>query len=162
MTLIYKPFSKTTESMEVAGGAIGAVGLGIQLVGTVRKVMTFIQSIQDAPEDLARLGSRVKQLETILHRVTTLVESRSQYTDTSGSVDLLEEAVRNCEPNVTKLGKLVDKLQKKSDQSGKRRAAWTSLKSVVKKEDLDKYRSLIQESLMALNTAIAFGAFEIK
>ena len=54
---------------------MGAVALGIQLVGTVQKVMAFFQSIQDAPEDLASLGSSVNQLETILHRVTTLVES---------------------------------------------------------------------------------------
>ncbi|KAL6715960.1 hypothetical protein ACLMJK_006922 [Lecanora helva] len=89
--------------MEVAGGAIGAVALGIQLVGTVQKVTTFIKSIHDTPEDLAYLASSVDQLETTLRQVTTLVENRSQHTDTPGSVNLLESAVRNCEPNVTKL-----------------------------------------------------------
>lgn len=76
-------------------------------------------------------------------------------------MDMLERAIRNCEPNVTKLGKLVDKLKKEFDRSGKRRAAWASLKLVVRKEDLDRYRSLIQRDLMALNTAIAFGAYEM-
>ena len=147
--------------MEAAGGAIGAVALGIQLVDTVQKVTSFIKSIQDAPEDLASLGSSVDQLETILRRVTTLVESWSQYTDTPGSMDMLERAVRNCEPNVTKLGTLVDKLQKKFDQGGTRRRVWASLRLVVKREDLNRYRSLIQGDLLALNTAIAFGAYEM-
>ena len=147
--------------MEVAGGVVGAVALGIQLVGTAQQVTSFIRSIQDAPEELANLGSSVDQLETILHRVTTLVQSQSQDTDNPGSMDMLERAVRNCEPNVTKLGKLVDKLQKKFGQSGKRRAAWASLRVVVRKEDLNQYRSLIQGDLMALNTAIAFGAYEM-
>ena len=147
--------------MEVAGGAIGAVALGIQLVSTVQKVMKFIQSIHDAPEDLASLGSSVSQLETILHRVITLVETCSKHPNTPGSVDILERAVRNCEPNITKLGKLVDKLQKKFDQSGKRRAAWASVNLVVRKEDLGRYRSLIQGDLTALNTALALGAYEL-
>ena len=64
--------------MEVAGGAIGAVALGIQLVGTVQKVTSFIRSIQDAPKHLARLGSSVAQLESILNRVTNLIESLGQ------------------------------------------------------------------------------------
>ncbi len=148
--------------MEVAGSAIAVVSLGIQLVSTVKKASRFVQSIRNAPDELSNLGSSLEQLHLTLNKVTDLIEQQGKYKDLPGSTDIMEYAVRNCESNVTKLGNLVHRLQKRFRHEGKHRAAWAALSSVVKKDDLDKYRSCIQRDLTALNTAVALSAYQLK
>ena len=148
--------------MEVAGGAIGAASLGIQLISTVQKIIRFIQDIRDAPEELANLRSSVERFCHILRAVTTLIESRRLQTGNTGSVDLLESAVSSCHPNVAKLEKLVDDIRRKLGHDSRRRMVWASMMTVIKKDDLDKHRRLVEGDLVALNTAIAVGAYELK
>ena len=148
--------------MEVAGSVVAVVSLGIQLVGTVKKASRFIQSIRDAPEELSNLGSTLEQLHLMLKKVTDLIEQQGRCENFPSSTDLLECAVRNCESNVTKLDRLVGRLEKKFRREGEHRAVWASLSSVVKKDDLDRYRSCINGDLTALNTAIAISAYELK
>ena len=146
---------KARVNMEVAGVAVGAAALGIQLVSTARKVRTFITSMEDAPEGLTNLESSLHQLEAILEQVTEIINTRSRHVDTSGPVDLLEQAVYKSEPNVMKLGHLVDKLQRRLGHGSRRRVLWASLSSIVNQDDLVRYRSLLHEDLTALNTALA-------
>ena len=73
----------------------------------------------------------------------------------------MEQAVQQCEPNVAKLGEIGDKLKEVFDQSGKRRATWASMKSVVRKNDVDGYRCQIQEDMMALNSAMLVGSYNL-
>ncbi len=148
--------------MEVAGSAIAVVSLGIQLVGTVKKASRFIQDIRNAPDELSNLGSSLEQFHLTLNKVTDLIKQQDKYEDLPGSTDLMECAVRNCESNVTKLDNLVVRFQKRFCREGKHRAAWAALSSVVKKDDLDKYRNCIQRDLTALNTAVALSAYQLK
>ena len=148
--------------MEVAGGAIAIVSLGIQLVSTVKEASRLIHSIRNAPDEVSALGASLEQLHLTLAKVTFLIEQQQKHTDISASTDLLECAVRNCEPNVTKFGRLVDKLQRKFRHDGKYRTAWASISSVMKKDDVDQYRMCIQGDLTALNYAVALNALELK
>ena len=148
--------------MEVAGGVLAVVSLGIQLVGTVKEASKFVHSVRNAPDELSTLGYSLDQFHLMLKKVMDLIEQRGKCEGLPGSTDLMECAVRNCESNVTKLGNLVDRLQKRLRHEGKLRTAWASLSSVVKKDELEQYRSWIQGDLTALNTAVALSAYELK
>ena len=148
--------------MEVAGGAIAVVSLGLQLVDTIKKASRFIRGIRDAPAEISTFASNLQHLHLTLDKVTGLITRQREGENLSASTDLLESAVRNCEPNITNLSKLIHRLQKRFERNGRHRATWASVSSVIKKDDLERYRGRIQEDLIVLNTAISLSTYELK
>lgn len=148
--------------MEVAGGAIAVISLGIQLVGTVQKASRFVQSIRDAPKELSTFGSSLELLHLTLKKVVDLIDQQDEVGHPAGATDQLELAVRNCESNVTCIGELVDRLRKRFHQKGRYRNAWASFNSVLKKDDLDRFRYCVQEDLVVLNTALTSSVYQLQ
>ncbi|KAH6711511.1 hypothetical protein BKA61DRAFT_693253 [Leptodontidium sp. MPI-SDFR-AT-0119] len=56
--------------MEIASGVIGVVGLSLQLGKAIKDVCDLLDSIKDAPKDLATLNRELKVVELILKSIT--------------------------------------------------------------------------------------------
>ena len=143
--------------MDGVSVVLAVLPLGIQLVNTIRKANKFLKEVQNAPEGWARLIDTLDQLESFLIAVNGLIERQEKVGSLPGSVHLMSAALQRCETTAKKLEASTDGIKTYLKSQGRGRRAWASLKTVVKKEEVEGLRKQIDEDMMYLQNALTLN-----
>lgn len=141
---------------------LAVVSCGLQLVDTIQKVNKFLKEVQNAPEELARLVDALNDLVSLLTAVNGFVERQLKIGILPGSVHTIDGALQRCKSTVEKLDTSVNALRTNFKNQGRGRKKWASLKTVVKKEEVEKLRKSVHENMMNLQTALQLNTSDLQ
>ena len=121
------------EALGVAAGAIGIVGFAGQILDGVRKLTEFCSDVRGAPKELSDLLAELQYLAIQLARLQPAGTAVVGETQNDGDL----EAYRRCQLAANDITSVVTHLESKLKGSGTW-CTWAAIRSVVKKEDLEK------------------------
>ena len=140
--------------MDGVSGVLAVVSLSLQLVDTVQKANRFLKRLQNAPKESARLIDALNQLESLLIAAHGVVEQQNKIGSLPGSVQAIDSTLQRCKFTVEKLETAVKNIETFFKSRGRGRKAWASLKTVVRKEELEKLHKQVLEDMNSLQTAL--------
>ena len=140
--------------MDGVSGVIAVVSFSLQLVNTIQKASQVLKEVQNAPKELARLVDALDQLESLLIAANGIVEQQNKMGSLPGSVHTMNGALRRCKSTVEKLDTSVNAIKNYFKIQGRGRKAWASLKTVMKKEEVEQLHRQVHENMKNLQTAL--------
>ena len=163
--------------MEVAGGVIAVVSLGIQLAESVQKIRNFLRGVKEASEELQRLITKIDLLYDIFENVNGIIEQQRDMPSHHRLIQLFVGALRACETSVNRLESELVRVQDLSDSpkepwrvstegTSKNRVKGFSkkrhaLRSVICKETVDDLCSVVDESVRNLNLVLTLSSNQL-
>ena len=155
--------------MEVAGGVIAVVSLGIQLAESVQKIRKFLRGVKEAPEELQRLIAKIDMLHGIFNRVNALIEQQRGMPSHHGLIPLFEGALQTCARSVNRLESEIARVQGSSDDGRKAlddrpkksMRKHHALRAVLRKETVDDLCSVVDESLREMSLVLHLNSTEL-
>ena len=147
--------------MDVASGVFATVAIGIELIETIQKARKFLKGIRDAPQEISRLAQKVDQLYLTIENVNAVIEQQKTIIGLSYSVDLLENALQSCHSSVTELDQVVKDFRARLVRQQKTRRVWSAIAATVRKDDVERMQSRIQEAMSFLTTALVTNSARV-
>ena len=142
--------------------ALAMVSFSIQLIGTIRKAQIFLKEVRNAPEELANLVDTLDQLEHLLVATNSLIEQQSRLENLPGAIVNIASVLRRCQTTIKKLDDAVLTINSYFQTQNRGRKVWASLKTVVKKDHIEKLRKQIQEDTINLQTALILNSSHLQ
>lgn len=140
--------------MDVASGIFAAVSLSFQLAQSVKSANGVLRDVRNAPDELARLTGALDQLELLLIQVKVYIEQQSRSESLPGSIGLVQSALVTCESTIDRLTKLANTLQASFERPGRLQKLWASVKTVLRREDLARLHSQVDENMRNLQISV--------
>jgi site-specific DNA-adenine methylase len=129
-----------------------AVGtLAVQLGDSVKKLVDFWHSIQEAPEDIQNMADELKLVASILRRIAS--DSQEQHQDnhredrkdqSSPPSNSLRPALELCQKNIAILNSILTELEPGFASCRRRKRKWTAFKTVLKRDRIEKIRTTLE------------------
>ena len=148
--------------MDGLSSALAIISISIQLIGTIRKAQIFLKEVRNAPEELGNLVDALAQLEELLVATNNLVEQQKSIENLPGAVDNIASALRRCQTTIRKLDEAILTINRYFETQNRGRKVWASLKTVVKKDHIEKLRKQIQENTINLQTALILNSSHLQ
>lgn len=141
------------EALGAAASAIGVVSLAVQLVETVQDIISFLKSLEGAPEQIERLIYGLDQLNDVLKDVRSVAEVQQFGSDIP--VSSMEAALKGCLKEISFVEAVLKKLQIGYGSSrGFVRKKWNSLKFLNKRKEIEDFEGKIQQSMNHLTLSL--------
>ena len=155
--------------MEVAGGVIAVVSLGIQLAESVQKIRKVLRGVKEAPEELQRLMRKIDLLHEIFKYVNALIEQQRHILVHHGMIPLFEGTLHTCARSVNRLEGEIAHVQGSSDDRRKALGVrqmksmrkHQALRAVLRKETLEDLCSAVDESVRELSLILQLNSTQL-
>jgi hypothetical protein len=131
------------DGLSGAASVIGVVSLAIQLADSVKKLLNFWDSVQNAPENVKAITKGLKVLSVVLDNIEA---HQKLHGEDQATTELLD----SCRDHVTALMNLIQDFEPGFTSQSRRTRQWVALKAVFKKEQIQKFQHLIQETKITL------------
>ena len=148
--------------MDGVASAFAVVSLAIQLVKTGEKISRFLTNVQDAPNEVVKLGQTVEQLNGTLKQVSYLLEQQYLISRLPGSPVHIMKALKNCEKRIGTLDEIVQKAKTNMDHRNRVHRSWAAMKLVSKKEDIREMQSQLRDAEAGLQTAMMSNQWQLQ
>lgn len=125
------------DGLSAAASSIAVASISIQLVGSVKKLCDFWDSVRDAPEDVRAISSDMKLLSTVLSRVAH--EAQQNAPD-----EVLGSALDGCWDKVRVLTRIISEIEPAFDSKCSRVRRWATLKAALRQEKLRRYQDALE------------------
>ena len=122
--------------MDGVASAFAVVSLAIQLVETGEKISKFLTSVQDAPNEVVKMGQTLDQLNSTLKQVSSLLEQQYLTLRLPGSPIHIMNALQNCEKKIRTLDGVIQIAKTNMDHRNRLYRSWAAMKLVLKKEEI--------------------------
>jgi len=131
-----------------SGISIGT--LAAQITSSIIKLKSYWDQIQDAPEDMRDL---IEELEDLNQLLIDIEEDQRQNPMSNLILDPSSSSrcLQHCKQGATRLKELADSLSEDMKGSSKSKRKWASVKLVLKKDKIDRYRIKLQRVISLLN-----------
>lgn len=159
MATASSPFSAMSGALELAAGAFAIVGVADVAVRTGREVHSFLRNIVDAPEEINRLCTIVKEVAILAETAKQLLDkiAKQKQTDTTRqSISLFEVALKS-------LNRELQNLRVLSARFRGGNSAWSRVRYVLDErklnkafENLERSKSLIGNALQVAGRYVFF------
>lgn len=148
--------------MDGLSSALAITTFSVQLIGTIRKARIFLKEVRNAPEELQNLVDTLAQLEELLVATNNLVEQQNSIENLPGAIENIASVLQRCQATLRKLDEAVLTLNSYFETQTRGRKVWASLKTVVKKNHIEKLRKQIQENTINLQTALVLNSSHLQ
>ncbi|KAL8817209.1 MAG: hypothetical protein Q9191_008190 [Dirinaria sp. TL-2023a] len=128
--------------MEGLATAASVAGV-IQLVGSVRKLYEFWDSIKDAPEEIRAIALDLRLLLSVLAEIA----SDAQHAEPDQTLEAVMEA---CHFKVKALNAIVNEIEPNLVSSSSLVKKWAAVKGVLKAKKINKFRDSLGELKITL------------
>ena len=122
-------------------------------VQTSRTIYNVVSTFKSGSSDVLSLVSSASSLERILHQLSALLTSQSR-SDTLQHLIYLEQTVLQCVGDLDNICQQLWKLGHKDSDSHARRA-WRLVQIAIKKDDIQRMASTIQQHVSVLTLQVA-------
>lgn len=150
------------EGFSGAASAVAIVSLAVQLVDTVQEISKFLKNVQDAPKEVLRLLETLEQLQCTLDNVRQLIDHQFLVLRLPGSPVFIIKAMDNCEKQIKELETLTCKARKSLEHQHTVRRAWSSVKIVAKRKDIEDIRCRLRDAKMDLQFALSSNSWQLQ
>ena len=148
--------------MDGVSSALAVVSFSIQLIGTIRKAQIFLKEVRNAPEELANLVDTLDQFEHLLVATNNLVEQQDSTGNLPGAIVNIASVLQRCQGTIKKLDDAVLTINSYFETQNRGRKVWASMKTVVKRDHIEKLRKQIQENISNLQTALLLNSSHLQ
>lgn len=148
--------------MDGVSGVFAVVSLAIQLVDSVQEARSFLKDIQNAPNELVRLGETLDQLNSVLNYVRNLLEQQFITSRLPGTPTFILHGLQDCERKLEPLKRLVDDAKVSSNQRRRAHRAWASTKLASKKDDLQRLERQLMNAKSDLHFAVTGNLWQLQ
>ena len=148
--------------MEGVASAFAVVSLAIQLVETGEKISNFLTSVQDAPNEVIRLGQTLDRLNGTLKQVSCLPEQQYQVLRLPGSPVFIMNALKNCGNRIKALEGIIQATKANMNHKNRMHRSWAAIRFVLKKEDIREMQTLLREAEAGLQTAMLSNLWQLQ
>ena len=148
--------------MDGVSSAFAVVSLAIQLVETGKKISSFLASVQDAPNEVSKLGQTVDQLNGTLKQVSYLLEQQYLVLRLPGAPVFITNALENCEKRIKMLENAISKARVAMDHRNRVHRSWAAIKFNWKKEDIREMQSQLRDAEAGLRTAMLSNSWQLQ
>ena len=148
--------------MDGVSSMVAVVSLAIQLVDSVHKARAFVKDIQNASNDLVRLGETLDQLYSVLTYVRNLLEQQFLTSRLPGTPALILDALQDCERKMEPLKRFIDQSKESTNQRHRVHRALASSKLASKKEDLQQLERQLRDAKSDLQFAITGNIWQLQ
>jgi len=130
-----------------SGISIGT--LAAQITSSIIKLKSYWDQVQDAPEDMRDLMGELENLNQLLIEIE---EDQRQNPMSNLILDPSSSSrcLQHCKQGATRLKELTDSLSEDLEGKSKIKRKWASVKLVLKKDKIDRYRMKLQRVISVL------------
>ena len=132
----------------------GALSFSLQLVDTIHKVRKFLNEVQNAPKELARLNDTLGQYADLMIAADDLATQQKQIGGQPGSLSIIEGALQRCRSTVERLHASVKIAQSHFRSQRGARKAWASFKTAMRREEVEELHDRVLQDIQSLQTAL--------
>ena len=148
--------------MDGVASAFAVVSLAIQLVETGEKISKFLTSVQDAPNEVVKMGQTLDQLNSTLKQVSSLLEQQYLTLRLPGSSIHIMNALQNCEKRIRTLDGVIQIAKTNMDHRNRLYRSWTAMKLVLKKEEIREMQTQLRDAEAGLQTAMLSNSWQLQ
>lgn len=155
------------EVFAVATGGMAVLSLSIQLIQSIGTIQTFIRNVEDAPDELVRLGKKLEGLKALLEDVRSVIERQSSLQGQHFPAPSMTifSCLQSCEESLQPLQDLMAKYQKPQTHANStmvRVARWKNDLSIsFKAKDIGGFEVRIQQEINNLQAALGVNMTSI-
>jgi hypothetical protein len=151
------------EALAGVASGIAVMSLTIQLVDSIGKIKTFVQSIKDAPKELERLLEKLQLLATLLDEVRKILEGQAsisgqeQLFPTASTV--LSQGLQRCEKSIQLLKDMVGRfIMPQSQLSSTVAKLKSEVKLGFKVKEIATFETRIQQDIDCLHMCLTMNS----
>ena len=153
------PFSSRLWQTSIMAEVVGLVASGIsigtfaaQITGSIIKLKSYWDELQDIPEDVQDL---IEELEYLYHLLADIEDDLQRNPVSSMLLDntSTSRCLSHCKRGADRLKELTDDLSADIDSRNKLRKKWASTKVILKKDKLEKYKRKLERVVTLLSLA---------
>lgn len=148
--------------MDLASGIFASLSISVTLIKTVKETRAFYKNVKKAPEEVLRLVGTLNRLELILTQTSIFLEERSKCLDLPGSVISIRLCMEGLKCTVEKLESIVKRIETQFARPGRSNGVFTSVRTVVKLDEIETLRQLVHEDMSTLQAAILIDVSQIQ
>lgn len=131
-----------------SGITIGALAIGITKSAT--KLKSTWDQVRDAPDDILYL---VGELERISYMLADDFQQRNAMSSLVLDPVSISRCLQRCKEEVDRLKELIDGLSNNLEHPSKFKKRWAAAKTVLKKDQINRYRVRLDGTLRTLTLA---------
>lgn len=140
---------------EVVGLVASGISIGTfaaQITGSIIKLKSYWDELQDIPEDVQDL---IEELEYLYHLLADIEDDLQRNPVSSMLLDntSTSRCLSHCKRGADRLKELTDDLSADIDSRNKLRKKWASTKVILKKDKLEKYKRKLERVVTLLSLA---------
>jgi len=129
------------EGLAAASSIFAVVSVAFQLGSTVQQLISFWESVKEAPAEVAQIKSQLRVLGALLRGI----EVDSQQPSSPSTPDIAHDCLSVCYSSISKLQELSQELDKGLNGNGIRRN-WTKLRKAMREKELAAYWSELERA----------------
>ncbi|KAH6720115.1 hypothetical protein BKA61DRAFT_230000 [Leptodontidium sp. MPI-SDFR-AT-0119] len=131
------------EALAAASSVLAVVSVAVQLTSSIQKLISFWDSVVDAPAEVLEIKTHLRVLCEVLRAIEA--DSIQDQTEETGDVSLANDCLGICVSSVEKLEMLTRELDVGLQKRGVKRK-WTCLKKVVKEKKVQSYWAEVERA----------------
>lgn len=136
------------DGLSAAASGIAVVSIAIQVSDSIQKVSDFIESAQEAPEDIESTSSELQILFPLLKEIR--LHNPLLNTNSSGAETILE----SLEKKISSCMDLLNRYKLGLNSRSRRMRKWSQIKVAAKREKFKKMKESLNDSKITLILAL--------
>ena len=138
------------EAIGVVASGIAIGTLAAQITSSIVKLKSYWDDVQDAPQDIQDL---LEEVDILRHLLNVIADDQRQNSASSLILDStsISSCLLLCKKEVDQLQELTDSLGTHLDAKGSLRRKWASMKVVMKKDKVEKYKTKLERAIRLLS-----------
>lgn len=140
--------------MDGFSGVAAALSLAIQLASTVQSIRQLLRSVENAPKELTSVMEQLDLLHQILSHLKDFMQGQTSPGHPPISYTLVTGALKTCEKRVRMIEDLVKPLTAKVVRIPRLQKALSSMRLVLKKEDIQRSQVQVGGAIQVLQLAL--------
>ncbi|KAI1119845.1 ankyrin [Nemania abortiva] len=149
------------EPLSNIASIFAVISLALQLAQSAFDVKRFLDTIENAPAEVARLKGVVTQLHLIAHSTTTLLEHqkrlRKQESQVSNSI---YDSLKMCQGKLDLIQDVLQIAKKVNHGQSSVSRNWAQIRLACKKEKIDEFERQLEQAISVLNTNLLLNLIQ--
>jgi len=140
------------DPFSAAATVVGVVGVAMQVAQAASTLITFLDTIIDAPESVVRIKSLLKAIQLGSVRIRKVLKRQhALYGDDGTAEEEICDALSQCQKKVVKMQTVLNKFGDFQTENSKVSRSWARLKVALKKDDMVEIERQLTQDLNALH-----------
>ena len=144
--------------MDGISGASAVIALAGFVGTTIQQLNRLIKDVAKAPKELLGLVRYLEDLEDSLNGTADFVQQLHSGSERTDFLDRITNTVEYCADIIKSIEALINKIKGTCSPQNRLQKKWTSLKFVLKKDEIDGMQTRLDRAINRLNFAVSVNS----